>query len=415
MKPIHKYSFTALATVLMSNFAFSQGNTSLNDQKAELNTITTAVPFLSITPDARGGALGDCGAATSPDLHFMHFNPAKLAFLDKPYGFALDYTPWLRALVPDINLAYVTAYTKFGKKQDQGIGASLRYFNMGDITFTDNTGNNIGQYRPYEMAVDVNYARKLSKEFSGSIALRYIYSNLTGGYSVGGTGSAGTAVAADIAFFYQSHKVKLGSKQAIITAGLNISNIGSKVSYSTSKTQRDFLPQNMKLGAGLKILLDDHNSVAFYLDINKLLVPTPPVYKVDRQGQIMTNADGTKIIEKGKDPNVGTIGGIFQSFGDAPFGIKEELAEYNLCGGLEYSYNSLFMVRAGYFNESKWKGYRKYITLGIGFKYSVFGLDFAYLIPATQGVRNPLENTLRFTLSFDFNKAKAKPENEDSN
>jgi hypothetical protein len=411
MTSLSKILSLATTGFLFSQLSYAQGNTSLNDQKAQLNTITTAVPFLTISPDARAGAMGDCGAATSPDLHFMHWNPAKLAFLDKPYGFAIDYTPWLRALVPDINLGYVTAYAKFGKKQDQGIGASLRYFSMGDITFTDNTGNNIGQYRPNEFAVDVNYARKLSKNFSGSIALRYINSNLTGGYSVGGTGSVGRAVAADLAFFYQSDKVKVGGKNAIITAGLNISNIGSKISYSNTKIQRDFLPQNMKLGGGIKFLLDDHNTFALYLDLNKLLVPTPPVYKVDSAtGQILTDPNGNKIIEKGKDPNVGTISGIFQSFGDAPFGFKEELAEINICGGMEYAYNNTFMVRAGYFNESKWKGFRKYFTIGIGFKYSVFGLDFAYLIPATSGVRNPLENTLRFTLTFDFARPSAKTE-----
>lgn len=395
--------------------SYGQGQNSLNDQKSELNTITTAVPFLMISPDARAGAMGDCGAATPSDIHFMHWNPSKLAFLDKPYGFAIDYTPWLRALVPDINLAYVTGYLKFGKKMDQGVGVSLRYFSMGDITFTDNVGNNIGQYRPNEFAVDVNYARKLSKNFSGSIALRYINSNLTGGYSAGGTGSVGRAVAADLAFFYQSNKIKLGPKNGIVTVGLNFSNIGSKISYSNTKIQRDFLPQNMKLGAGLKVLIDDHNTVGFYFDLNKLLVPTPPVYATDANGQILEDANGNKIIEKGKDPNVGIVSGIFQSFGDAPFGFKEELAEYNICGGMEYWYNNLFAVRGGYFNESKWKGYRKYFTIGVGFKYSVFGLDFAYLIPATQGVRNPLENTLRFTLSFDFNKASAKAEGADSN
>ena len=415
MRDLKKIFAICLLTSVSGIQAFGQGQNSLNDQKAELNTITTAVPFLMISPDARAGAMGDCGVATSADIHFMHWNPSKLAFLEKPYGFAIDYTPWLRALVPDINLGYVTGYMKFGKKMDQGIGVSLRYFSLGDITFTDFSGNNIGQYRPNEFAVDLNYARKLSNNFSGSIALRYINSNLTGGYSVGGTGSVGRAVAADLAFFYQSNKIKLGSKNGIVTAGLNLSNIGSKISYSNSKLQRDFLPQNLRLGAGLKIFLDDHNSVGLYVDINKLLVPTPPVYKVDSAGNILEDANGNKIIEKGKDPNVGPVGGLFQSFGDAPFGFKEELAEYNISGGIEYWYNNLFSLRGGYFNESKWKGFRKYFTIGIGFKYSVFGLDFAYLIPSTQGVRNPLENTLRFTLSFDFNKASAKAEGAETN
>lgn len=390
----------------LSNTAFGQGNNSLNDQKEQLNTITTAVPFLTISPDARAGAMGDCGAATSPDLHFMHWNPAKLAFLEKPYGFALDYTPWLRALVPDINLGYVTGYIKLGKKANQGIGTSLRYFSMGDINFTDNIGNSLGTYRPNEFAIDVNYARKLSDNFSGSVAFRFINSNLTGGYSVGGTGAVGRAVAADVAFFYQSDKIKLGGKDAIITAGLNFSNLGSKISYSTGKFQRDFIPQNMRLGGGLRFNLDEHSTVGIYVDINKLLVPTPPVFVVDSLGQIVRDSEGNALTEKGKNPNVSSISGIFQSFGDAPFGFREELAEFNICGGLEYSYNSVFMVRAGYFNESRWKGFRKYLTIGLGFKYSVFGLDFAYLIPAVQGVRNPLENTLRFSLSFDFEKPK---------
>ncbi|MEP7169240.1 MAG: type IX secretion system outer membrane channel protein PorV, partial [Bacteroidota bacterium] len=311
-------------------------------------------------------------------------------------GFSVSYTPWLRQLVNDISLSYLSGYIKF--KNDQTLGASLRYFSLGNIDFTDNAGNSLGSFNPSEFSLDVAYARKLSEFISGGIALRYIHSNLTGGITLpGGEGTnAGNSVAADVSVYYQK-PVTVSKKDATFAFGLAITNIGSKISYTTTG-DKDFIPINLRLGPSLKLKLNDYNELAFLLDINKLLVPTPPVYG-DSIG-----IDGDQTILFGKPSNVGVPSGMFQSFSDAPGGFKEEIKEYNLCGGLEYWYDKQFAFRAGYFFESATKGNRKYFTLGAGVRYSVFGLDFAYLIPTEQ--RNPLENTLRFSLSFDFSSSK---------
>ncbi len=370
----------------------SQDNSNLLGQ---INTITTAVPFLIISPDARAGGMGDAGVASSPDANSIHWNASKLAFVDKKLGFAVSYTPWLRKLVPDINLAYVSFYSKL--KNDQTIGASLRYFSLGNITFTDNTGNEIGQFNPAEYAIDVAYARKLSENFSGGIALRFIHSNLTGGILVENNATkAGNSVAADISATYMNQDVEVGGKDAIFTMGLNISNIGSKISY-TETGEKDFIPINLRLGPSLTLKLNEYNELTFLVDFNKLLVPTPPIYSD-------TVINGEQLILFGKDPEVSVASGIFNSFSDSPDGGKEELREVNIAGGMEYWYDKQFAFRAGYFYEHSTKGNRKYFTLGAGLKYNVFGLDFAYLIPTDQ--RNPLENTLRFTLLFDFNSLK---------
>ena len=361
----------------------------------QLNTITTAVPFLIISPDARAGGMGDAGVASSPDANSIHWNPSKLAFVEKKIGFAISYTPWLRKLVPDINLAYVSFYNKL--KGDQTIGASLRYFSLGNITFTDNTGNEIGQFNPAEYAFDFAYARKLSENFSGGIALRYIHSNLTGGINVENNGTkAGNSVAADVSAYYQK-EVEVGKKDAVFSFGLNISNIGAKISY-TETGVKDFIPINLRLGPQLKLKLNEYNDLAFLIDFNKLLVPTPPIYDP-------TNViNGEQQILFGKNPDVGVPEGIFNSFSDAPGGFKEEIHEINIASGMEYWYDNQFAFRAGYFYEHATKGNRKYFTLGAGLKYNVFGIDFAYLIPTDQ--RNPLENTLRFSLLFDLNSLK---------
>ncbi|MCE3280477.1 MAG: hypothetical protein K0S44_2668 [Bacteroidetes bacterium] len=387
---------------------------STNSQRAnelQLNTITTAVPFLLITPDSRAGGMGDAGVASSTDINSIHWNPSKLGFAEKKLGIGVSYTPWLRALVPDINLAYLSGYYKTKKRGT--IGASLRYFSLGDITFTDANGNTIGQFRPNEFAIDIAYATKLSKEFAVGGAVRYINSNLTGGALVEGAQTkAGRSVAVDISALYKKEKLKLGDKKAIGAIGLAITNIGAKMSYSDrgGKDNADFIPINMRLGGSLTVQLDEYNSIAILADVNKLLVPTPPIYKhnYDSTGKdqgIAYDADNNPIIEKGKDPNRGVAEGIFGSFSDAPGGSKEELRELNYSIGLEYWYNHLFAVRAGYFYEHPTKGNRQFFTLGAGVKYNVFGLDFAYLIPTQQ--RNPLENTLRFTLTFDFDAFKA--------
>jgi hypothetical protein len=336
--------------------------------------------------------MGDAGVASSADVNSIHWNPAKLAFMEQKMSFGVSYTPWLRKLVPDINLAYVS----FGKvlKGDQAVGASLRYFSLGDITFTDATGVEIGQFNPSEFAFDVAYSRKLSENISGGMALRYINSNLTGGVLVDNNQTkAGQSVAADISAYYTS-EVEIGKKDAIFSLGMNISNIGSKISY-TETGRKDFIPINLRLGPSIKFLLNEYNEIALLVDFNKLLVPTPPIYDPTQQ------SNGNSVIVFGENPDVSVAQGIFQSFNDAPNGGKEELQEINIASGLEYWYDKQFAFRAGYFHEHQNKGNRKYFTLGAGLKYSVFGLDFAYLIPTDQ--RNPLENTLRFTLTFDFN------------
>lgn len=375
---------------------FSQGSQLTTAQLlGQLNTITTAVPFLLIAPDSRAGAMGDGGVATSADANAMHWNPSKFAFVKKQTGIAISYTPWLRALVPDINLAYLSGYYKL--KKNGVVATSLRYFSLGDITFTDIVGNTIGQFRPNEFAYDVAYATKLGDHFSGGGALRYIHSNLTGNTPVEGSQThSGNSVAADLSGFYQSEEKEINGKKSIVRFGVNISNVGAKISYS-ERGEKDFIPINLKLGSSLHMQLDEYNEVQFTVDLNKLLVPTPPVYDT---------VNKKLVIVKGKDPNRGIVSGMVGSFSDAPGGYQEELKEINIGGGFEYWYAKQFALRAGYFNEPSTKGGRKFFTLGIGLKYTVFGLDFAYLIPTKQ--RNPLQNTLRFSLLFDFDAFKDK-------
>lgn len=413
---MNKKNIAVLSLILLGiNYSFSQINynqISGQELDSRLNTITTAVPFLLISPDSRAGGMGDAGCASSTDVNSIHWNPAKLGFADKQMGIGVSYTPWLRALVPDINLAYLSGYYK--TKKSGTIGASLRYFSLGDITFTDINGNTTGQFRPNEFAIDVAYATKLGKNFSAGGAARYINSNLTGGTFVDGSATRpGRSFAVDVSGLYKVDKIKLGDKKAIAAVGLNISNIGAKMSYSDrgGKNNSDFIPINMRLGGSLSINIDDFNSIVFVADVNKLLVPTPPIYKqkinsiTGKPDGVEYDANGDPIILKGKDPRRGVAEGILGSFSDAPGGGKEELRELNYSAGMEYWYNKLFAIRLGYFYEHPTKGNRQYFTLGAGVKYNVFGLDFAYLIPTQQ--RNPLENTLRFSLTFDFDAFKA--------
>ena len=356
-----------------------------------LNTITTAVPFLLISPDSRAGGMGDVGVATSPDANSLHWNPAKYSFIDEDMGFAVSYVPWLRELVPDINLSYISGYKKLNK--NDVIAMELRYFTLGDITFTDVIGNNLGQYKPNEFAIGSSYSRKLSDHFSLAISGRYIYSNLTGGQSAGGIATnAGQSIAADVAGYYVKD-IRIAKKDAELAFGANISNIGNKISYTETST-RDFIPINLRLGAAVNTDFDEYNKISFAFDLNKLLVPTPPMYNDSISDQI----------DLGKDPNVSVVSGIFQSFGDAPGGFDEEIREINFSLGTEYWYNNQFAIRAGYFNEHNTKGGRKFFTFGSGVKYNVFALDFSYLINASRAINgnNPLANTMRFTLTFDF-------------
>jgi hypothetical protein len=390
----------AAVLILSAQLSSAQISTFKDSLLGQINTITTSVPFLQIAPDTRAGGMGDYGAATTPDPNSIHWNPSKLAFIEKTGGFSISYTPWLHALVNDISLAYVSGYKKL--KGDQTIAASLLYFSLGNIDFTNEGGDKYASFNPNEWAFDVAYARKLGEKLSGGIALRYIYSNLTGGVAISnGTINthAGTSVAADLSAYYRTD-MDLSDKKSLLAFGLNISNIGSKVSYTDTK-QKDFIPTNFRLGTNLKVELDQYNSIAFGADINKLLVPTPPVYAKDSLGNFLIDAEGNKVVAAGQDPtNVSVASALFSSWGDAPAGFKEEIKEFTYSIGMEYWYDKQFAIRAGYFHEAETKGNRKFFTIGAGIRYNVFGFDFAYLIPTTQ--RNPLENTLRFTLLFDF-------------
>tara|TARA_B100000459_G_scaffold56861_1_gene30704 strand:- start:1214 stop:2401 length:1188 start_codon:yes stop_codon:yes gene_type:complete len=388
---MNKVISTFLALAFSFN-AISQDVSGIDEiGRNNLNTITTAVPFLLISPDSRAGGMGDVGVATSPDANSLHWNPAKYSFIDQEVGFAVSYVPWLRNLVPDINLSYISGYKKLNK--NEVVAMELRYFTLGDITFTDVIGNNLGQYKPSEFALGSSYSRKLSDQFSLAISARYIYSNLTGGQSAGGIATnAGQSVAADVAGYYVKD-IRIAKKDMELAFGANISNIGNKISYTETST-RDFIPINLRLGTALNADLDDYNKISFAFDLNKLLVPTPPIYNDSINDQI----------DFGKDPNVSVVSGIFQSFGDAPGGFNEEMREINFSVGTEYWYDNQFAIRAGYFNEHNTKGGRKFFTFGSGVKYNVFALDFSYLINASRAINgnNPLANTMRFTLTFDF-------------
>jgi hypothetical protein len=391
-------SMVLLAIVTSS---FAQNNPNYIGQR--LNTVTSAVPFLMISPDARGGAMGDVGVSSAPDINSMHWNPAKYAFMDKDMGFSMAYSPWLSALVNDINLAYLTGYKRLD--ENSAVAASLLYFSLGDITFTNIEGQEIGDYRPAEFALSGTYARKFSDYISGAVAARFIHSNLTQGQYVQNQATKpGTSVAADVAVYYQ-RDVDLFNTDATVAWGINISNIGNKISYSDDNIQKDFIPTNLRFGPSVTFDLDDYNQISFLVDFNKLLVPTPPVYMLDSFGQPVVGDDGRQLIASGMEPEVSVPVGMLQSFYDAPDGFAEELREVSFGVGLEYWYDKQFALRGGYFWEHATKGNRKYFTLGVGLKYNVFGLDFSYLVPTAQ--KHPLENTLRFTLSFDFDAFRA--------
>ena len=375
-----------------------------------INPITTAVPFLMISPDSKQGAMGDVGAATDPDVNSNFWNGSKLAFAEKKFGAGFTVTPWLRQLVPDINLYYISGYARMNDKQV--IGASLRYFSLGNIELTNSQGVKTSDYKPNEFSVDLSFAQKLSKHFSIGVAGRYINSGISKVFFNGSSGNSASTVAADLTMFYKSDRFKLGDKKAIFTSGLAITNVGAKIKYSNDE---NFIPTNLRLGAGLKTLIDDYNTFSVYLDFNKLLVPTPPVYKyqTDSLGNPTTQiaidpSTGEKEIAKGKNPNVDVATGILQSFHDAPGGAKEELQEIQISSGMEYMYNNIFAIRAGYFHESKTKGDRQYITVGMGVRYSVINIDGSYLIPTT--LNNPLQKTWRISLSFEFDGVKKQKE-----
>jgi len=371
------------------------------DRLEELNVVTTAMPMLNIGPDARSGGMANVGVGLSPDANAIFWNPAKLAFVGKgtTYG-GLSYTPWLRRLVPDVELMFANVAAGVGERG--GIGASLRYFSLCEITFRNEQGEEQGTYRPYEMSLDVAYALQLSDHFSGGVSLRYALSDLAQGQVVGGQlTKVGQTVATDISMFYQGDEFSMPDGQrGQWVGGLTLSNIGAKIKYSESGAA-DFIPTNMRGGAGFNWTLDKYNRVSFLTDVNKLLVPTQPtrdLLDADNDG------DRTEIIA-GKDDNVGAIAGIIQSWDPSakPDGFKELMREFMVNVGTEYWYNEQFAVRAGYQHEDVTKGNRRFFTMGFGIRYNLIGLDFAYLFPADQTVRSPLENTIRFSALVDLN------------
>ncbi|WP_195450241.1 type IX secretion system outer membrane channel protein PorV [Bacteroides nordii] len=375
-------------------FAFSVSSWA---QKDLFNPINTGVNSLGIAPDSRGGGMGDVGAATDPDNNSQFWNPAKYPFTIGRAGVSISYTPWLRKLVNDIDLAYLAGYYRIGDYQ--AISGSLRYFSLGEVPMGgDATSGPTYNISPYEMAVDVAYSRMLSERFSAAVALRYIYSDLA--YKQDEEVSPGSAFAADIAFYYTNY-IMLAQRECMLSFGLNLSNIGTKISYDGGNSSQ-FLPTNFRLGGSLLAPIDDYNTIAFSLDINKLMVPTRPTFEQYKEkfGEDMTQAEYTQWLQTEGYNDISPIKGIFKSFSDAPGGFKEELQEIQWSLGVEYTYHNQFSVRGGYHYEHENKGNRKYFSFGAGFKMSVFSLDAAYLVSTAQS--NPLDQTLRFTLGFDL-------------
>ncbi len=357
------------------------------------NVIITAVPFLRIVTDARSGAMGDAGIALSADADAVSYNDSKLVFADKELGLSASYTPWLRALgLTDVYLAQLNGYYKIGNMQ--AVGLQLKYFSLGNIDYTDLNGQDIGQGKPNEFAIKASYARKLSENFSAGIGAKFVYSNLAAGQTVNGQLiTIGTAGSVDVSATYQS-EVKIGEKESMLRAALAITNIGSKITYvNAANNERDFIPTNLGLGVAWEVQLDDYNKLTLTSDVNKLLVPTPCL---GTESECDPNGNG---IPEWKEQS--PIEGIFSSFGDAPNGFSEELRELSYSIGAEYWYDDQFALRAGFYTENQAKGARNFLTLGLGLKYNVFGLNFSYLVPTTNE-RNPLDNTIRFSLLFDF-------------
>ncbi len=399
-----KKSFVILMSLLMMGFiAKAQINSGEETgQDLEYNVISTAVPFMIIAPDARSAGMGDLGVSTSPDVYSMHWNAAKYAFIEDDFSVGLAYSPWLRKLVPDMNIAYLAVSKRVSSKST--IAGSLKYFSLGEINFRGEANEDLGTYSPNEFAVDLCYSRKLGDYLSAAVAGRFIYSHLTQG--VGNYSRAAWSVAADIGVYYQ-RPVNFNTIDGEFSWGVAITNMGSKMSYTVANSRTDFIPTNLRLGPSLKLNIDDFNSLAFSVDINKLLVPTPPIYARDADGALIPDGNGGFVIEKGKSNDVSMIQGMIQSFYDAPGGFSEEMKEFTLSIGTEYWYNKTFAVRAGFFHESKMKGNRRYLTFGAGLRYNVFALDVSYLVPVnnrSNSGTNPLEGTLRFNLAFNINK-----------
>ena len=376
------------SVILFVIYCFTQINSFGQGQSYEglVNIIPTAVPFLSIAPDSRSGGMGGVGVALSPDFNSQFWNPAKYAFIEKDFGVGLGFTPWLRQLVDDINLFSLSGFYRLDDMQ--GISASLRYFSIGSILIRESAEDQGYPVQPNEFAIDLAYNRVLSDYFSGSVAFRYIRSDLNSGINTDEAAQAGNSFAADVSFYYHS-PINLFSQDSEISAGINVSNIGNKISYDGGTT-REFIPTNLGLGVAVATEMDSYNAITFSLDANKLLVPTP--------GITGENEDYNDYRQRYNE--MGTLKGMFQSFSDAPNGFKEELQEITLNFGAEYWYDKQFAIRAGYYHEHKLKGNRKHFTAGIGLKFNILTLDASYIIAVNQN--NPLANTIRFSLGVDI-------------
>jgi hypothetical protein len=378
----------AIALAALLNVALTAG---AQDKQNMFNPVTSSVTSLSIAPDARGGGMGDVGAATEADVYSQYWNPAKYPFCVGRAGVAVSYTPWLRKLVNDINLAHIAGFYRIGNYS--ALSASLRYFSLGEVDLgwgNEGGATNGMTIKPYELGADIAYSRMLSEYFSMAVAMRFIYSDIT--YDYTSESSAGKAFAADIALYYSNY-VMMANRECNLAFGLNISNIGSKISYGGSDNS-EFIPTNLRLGLNLTIPFDEYNRFSIATDLNKMLIPTYP-----KRGEDETDNDYTDRVQR-EYYDISPIAGIFKSFHDAPGGFKEELQEIQWSIGAEYSYNDRFFVRLGYHDEAANKGNRKYITAGAGFHMSVFSLDASYVFSTAQ--TNPLDQTMRFSLAFDL-------------
>lgn len=384
---INKY-LLLLFIALCTGFNYASGQGFLGGQDTSRRAIITPVAFLTISPDARSGALGDAGVAISPDANAIYWNPAKLAFIEKKIGLSVNYTPWLRNLVNDMSISTLNGYYKVDP--NQAVGLNLTYFNLGDIQFTDENGNPIRDFNSREFAIGGTYSRKLSNSLGLAVGLKFIHSNLAGNFNFVNTVGqvrAGNTAAGDVAVYYNKD-LNISGNDVNFAFGANLANLGAKISYTT-RDQREFIPTNLKVGTGITYNADPYNKVTLALDFNKLLVPTPSIEVNPVTGRLRSSEKTF-------------ISGALGSFGDAPDGFSEEIEEVSISTGLEYWYNDLFAARAGYFSESRDKGNRKYFTLGVGIRYQKLGFDFAYLIPQQRGANSPLADTLRFTLHLNF-------------
>ena len=378
----------------------------LSCQDTSRRPIITAVPFLLISPDSRGSAMGETGVATSPDVNSVHWNNAKLAFIDKKYGFGMSYVPWLGKIVDDMSVSYLTGFYKLDNVQT--IGLSMKYFDLGEIQLTDNQGFSLGIENPKELSTAFTYSRKLTNDLSIGGTTRYIWSNLTGSISNYSDAKAGNSFSVDLGLYY-NREITLGNRTSELSFGSHFSNIGGKITYGSSKSL-DFIPINFRIGTSLKTFMDQYNSLTFALDLNKLMVPSPPIYEVDINGNyIIDPLTNQPTIQKGKNPNRSVLSGMFSSFSDAPDGFSEEIKEITISSGLEYWYREIFSFRGGYFFENMDKGGRRFLTLGLGIKYNNLGIDFSYL--STPQNDHPLAETMRFSVAFLFDKIEESQEN----